>query len=145
MCSRRHYLSKGTPHLIDLHSIQRCIPQCNVLVYSEILQRPGFRIAATPVSGLRIHHSLQEPNLHRLQQTKSRLTIRLRTATWIPEREEAHRRSFVAHIFVPTPHKPPVLRQESWEQTLYTEDSTNAVAYNLRHFADDILILNGPL
>ena len=145
MSSRRHYLSTGAPHLIDLHSIRRCIPQCDVLVYSEILQRPGFRIAATPVSGLRIQHSLQEPSLRRLQQTKSRLIIRLRTATWIPEREEDHRRSFVAYIFVPTPQRVPVLRQESWDQTLYTEDSVNTVAYNLRHFADDILILNGPL
>lgn len=143
MCSRRHYWSEGAPHLIDLHSIQKCIPQCDVLVYSKILQRPGFRIAATPISGLKINHSSPEPHLHRLQQTKSQLTVRLRTVIWIPERKEAHRRSFVAYIFIPDPLKPPILRLESWDQTLYTEYSTNAVAYSLRRFADDTLIFNG--
>ena len=155
MSSRRHYSSAGG--LYDIHSIRRCLPQCNRRFRSgDPLQQFGFRIAATPVSDLIIQHNfnlvtresgrlgnIQAPNLCHLQQAQSRLIIRLRTITWIQERREDHPRFLTAHIFIPTPQRAPVLRQESWIQTLYTEDSINAVARNLRCFADDILILNG--
>ena len=69
--------------------------------------------------------------------------IKLRVAFWIPQREEAYRQSFVTHIFIPNPPKPPTLRLEDWGQFKHTEHPTKAVACSLRRFADDTLIFSG--
>ena len=155
MSSRRHYSSAGGLH--DTCSPRRCLPQYNGHLGSgDPFQQFGLRVAAISASDLIIRHNLnfitrescqlgniQAPDLHHPQHVQSQLVVRLRTITWIPERRESHPRLLTAHIFIPTPQRTPVLRQESWVQILYTEDLINAVSQDLRCFADGILILNG--
>ena len=149
MSSRRHYSS--TRSLYDTHSPRRCLHCINQGEAGEPIQLPDLRVAATPVSSPSIRlvpteagghpGNSQAPGQNWLQLLVQ-FTIRLRTVTWLPEGGRKHLRNLPAHIFLPVPQRTPVLRQESWIQVLPCYDLFNTSRYQVRYFADDILIVH---
>ena len=157
MSSRRQYSSGGCSY--DIISPRRCLP----IIYNHTASSSNHNtsrqyvaaiLTSEPANRYNIHFSTQvknHPCVDRIPttrqhqhicQVRSQFTVRLRTITWLPRKKEVHHQRSVAHIFIPTVQKIPVLRQESWTQTLFTDDLITAFNCDIRYFADDTLIFS---